>query len=165
MATAYQKEELEVEIFPASPEFIGRNVVDIISHRAPLSLPPTSFMTSSKNISSPREEQRSGQGVPAKAMVYLSHSYVKPGCPWDEYIERMELGMSEASPLGISTSYLLNDVCPWLKHGTSLRVGCTGTSPPSSQPEVGETERAKTQRRAVEIDFQHQGTACSDLGF
>jgi hypothetical protein len=58
-----------------------------------------------------------GPGVVANVMVYLSRTFVTPGDPWDEYTERMELGIREASQLGVSISYLRDVVRLWLKVG------------------------------------------------
>ncbi|KAK3943536.1 hypothetical protein QBC46DRAFT_419930 [Diplogelasinospora grovesii] len=109
---AYQKVELEVEFFPASPDFLGRDVTDIIRCGG---LPVT-----------PGKQSDDGQGVPAKVMVYLSAEYVSPGRPWDEYIERMELGLQCALRMGISETYVELHVRPWLRTGKGTRGGGGG---------------------------------------
>jgi gamma-glutamylcyclotransferase len=153
--TAYQKTELEVEFFPASPTLLGRDVTDIVDNRdssspalgpalgrpsasrdEPLTGLPAivrrgigSLLTrfeeyEIKEERPPSVEPKSTsetRGVPAKAMVYLSTRFVQPDRPWDEYIDRMELGLREALRLGISDAYVRKEVRPWLKVGKGVR--------------------------------------------
>jgi hypothetical protein len=61
------------------------------------------------------------RGEMTKVMVYLSSVYAKDGYPWDEYIERMELGLQEALKLGISKTYVQKCVRPYLRTGRGER--------------------------------------------
>jgi Gamma-glutamyl cyclotransferase, AIG2-like len=61
------------------------------------------------------------RGELTKVMVYLSSVYAKDGYPWDEYIERMELGLQEALKLGISETYVQKCVRPYLRTGRGER--------------------------------------------
>jgi len=60
-------------------------------------------------------------GEPAKALVYLSQNYVQDDLPWDEYIDRMELGLDEALKQGISKDYIKTAISPFLRRGRGVR--------------------------------------------
>jgi gamma-glutamylcyclotransferase len=66
-----------------------------------------------------------GPGVSAEAMVYLSEVYVSSGLPWDEYIVRMENGITEALRFGISPVYVERQVRPLLREGKGVRGAST----------------------------------------
>ncbi|KAF2834145.1 hypothetical protein M501DRAFT_903489, partial [Patellaria atrata CBS 101060] len=107
--TAYQKVDVEIELFQAPPSLLGRDVANIVRyrrHRQPSVL---------------QDSESWPRGTPATALVYLSNKYTSPGMPWDEYILRMEEGLREALRIGISKAYVDRDVRPWLVEGKGSR--------------------------------------------
>lgn len=165
--TAYQKELLEIEFFPAAAELLGRDVTDILRYRpapevAPGShfedpsqipkQPPTDSIDSSAPDSGISTTSRfpliepisshSTTGEFTKAMVYLSTRYVQDGQPWDEYIERMESGILEAASLGISWHYFEQDVLPSLQIGRGVR---------NSQPEAHPSRHNNRAKRSTHV--------------
>ncbi|KAK6542375.1 hypothetical protein TWF694_006332 [Orbilia ellipsospora] len=107
--TAYSKKILDIEFFPAPISLLGRLLTEIVQ-RPILPTPLQQLAT-----------QTSVGGEITQALVYLSSDYVQPGLPWDEYIQRMELGLQNALALGISSAYVENDVGPTLKTGRGVR--------------------------------------------
>ncbi|KAK6334255.1 hypothetical protein TWF730_003470 [Orbilia blumenaviensis] len=105
--TAYTKEEIFVEFFPAQAALLGRTVADLVRYPPP---PPTGL------------ENQDKDGEAVLAMVYLSTQHVTPGRPWDEYVIRMEQGVHQAMQLGVSSDYLEEEILPLLKPGRGNRL-------------------------------------------
>lgn len=47
-------------------------------------------------------------------MVYLSEKHTTDAPPWAEYRTRMQMGVKDAMMLGISQSYVDNEIEPYL---------------------------------------------------
>ncbi|KKY20949.1 putative aig2 family protein [Phaeomoniella chlamydospora] len=146
--TAYQKRLLQVSLHGVQPTWAGRKVVDITSNRTPTPWRPVDTLTSvvfgpantqKTNRSGPRASEtdkvvtrcysdsalqgntgRSG-GQPALALVYLSEKNRKPGYPWDEYIDRMRLGIEEAVQVGMAREPMERSATPYLQRGKGVR--------------------------------------------
>ena len=99
---AYQKDSLEVEVFTASIDHVGRAVPDLAQHLLDSEQYPAQPQNSSQSTNV--------QGQLTEALVYLSPDYVKDDEPRDEYIDRMNAGIIDARKLGMSNSYI--DTCP-----------------------------------------------------
>lgn len=100
---AYEKVELEIELFPAPSSLPETKVASIAQDR-----------TYRQTLPSAHQQQQQQQPKPATALVYLSTEYTSPGQPWDEYILRMEKGLDEALRMGVSEAYVNQVVRPWL---------------------------------------------------
>lgn len=73
--TAYQKEELEVEFFPAAPDLVGRDVVDIVRNRMPLDSPSAPGLAI-PDVTTEDEEQKST--LQPSQFQFRSHSATAP---------------------------------------------------------------------------------------
>ncbi len=87
--------------------------------------PPRARRSSRKSSLEAKEtantKETAGKGAVAKVLVYLSREYVKPGFPWNEYIERMKCGLDEAVQQGISPGYADEVREQWLCAGKGVR--------------------------------------------
>ena len=107
--TAYEKYMLGIELFTTPIEYVARAVSELA----------TELEANNLRRSAPRE--RSGydnseglqhhsfatfKGQSTLALVYLSTKHVREGKPWDEYIDRMNLGIIDACKLGLSDRYV-----------------------------------------------------------
>jgi gamma-glutamylcyclotransferase len=102
-----------------------------------------------------------GKAEQVRALVYLSN-VTKPSDPWDEYVDRMKLGLTEALSLGISQRYVDIDVRPLL-NGRGPRPVKTAVRPYNGRkvttnnrgrPETGPKARVgenRTRREDVSI--------------
>lgn len=137
---AYQKVVLDVALFPPAEKggLRGRRIMEIVEERkkrsqetlealmdgeeegdrANAEVPATNAAEAAAEVPGMSTEP---VPEPAKALVYLSDVYTTPDRPWDEYITRMELGLQEALDLGVSQTYVDNEVRPFLVEGKGVR--------------------------------------------
>ncbi len=92
--------------------------------------PPGARRSSQKSSLEAKEiantKETAGRGAVAEVLAYLSKEYVKPGLPWDEYIERMKCGLDEAVQQGISPGYAGEVREQWLRAGKGVRSATGG---------------------------------------
>lgn len=60
------------------------------------------------------------RGQFTQTLVYLSHTYVQEGKPWDEYIDRMNAGIIDARKLGMTDRYIENCLRRYIKYRALL---------------------------------------------
>ena len=124
---AYRKGSLEVEVFTASIDHVGRAVPELAQH----------LLDSEQYPAQPQNSSQSTNlhGQLTKALVYLSPDYVTDSEPRDEYIDRMNAGIIDARKLGMSRFYIDTCLRPFIKYrdlpfqgNTSTRHRATGNS-------------------------------------
>jgi hypothetical protein len=94
----YDKEYKTIQRFQAPKLIRNCQVTDIVREGGP-----------EATLRSGTEEQlrRDGSSEIVTALVYLSTIYVTDGRPKEEYVHRMEMGLSDAGRLGMSPSYII----------------------------------------------------------
>lgn len=94
----YDKEYKTIQLLQAPKLIRNCQVTDIVREGGP-----------EATLRSGTEEQlrRDGSSGIVTALVYLSTIYVTDGRPKEEYVHRMEMGLSDAGRLGISPSYII----------------------------------------------------------
>ena len=107
--TAYEKWLLEIELFTTPIEHVARAVPELAKELE------TNNLRRSASRKTPGYDNSGGlqhhspttsRGQYTPALVYLSTKHVREGKPWDEYIDRMNLGIIDACKLGLSDRYI-----------------------------------------------------------
>lgn len=91
---SYEKEILDVEISLPNAAVAGRRVSEIIGYGL-----LRGSVDGERQVTSVR-------GEPLQALVYVSRRYTTEGDPRDEYVDRMNLGVTDALKLGVSEEYV-----------------------------------------------------------
>ena len=133
---AYEKGELEVELYATPVRLVGRDVMEIVldrrlerirregraaasragaSNRRASSVPACGGVaTRWLGPGGAQESERRPLGEMTKALVYMSTTFIVDGQPRNEYVDRMRSGLSDARVLGMSQQYEKESVSPFL---------------------------------------------------
>ena len=107
--TAYEKYMVEIELFTTPIEHVARAVPELAKELE------ANNLRRSASRNKPGYDNSGGlqhhslttpRGQSTLALVYLSTKHVREGKPWDEYIDRMNLGIIDAYELGLSDRYI-----------------------------------------------------------
>ena len=98
--TAYVKETFPVEIFRTSPLIAGRRSKEVSEyiHQHPAETQQQGASRTSTSQSEPPEQ--------VQALVYINWDRTENGQPRTEYINRIDLGITDALKLGVSPNFL-----------------------------------------------------------
>ena len=96
--TAYQKRNLDIEVFTTPIEHVARAVPQLVKD-----------LEASESYGTPfplQDQSLTLSGQYTKALIYVSTNHVQEGRPRDEYIDRMNAGIIDARKLGVSDRYI-----------------------------------------------------------
>lgn len=115
---AYEKKDMPVEIRRAVPSLYRRPTAWIMAHGGVKEV--LDATVDEQHVEIPTT-------VEPEVLVYVSETFITNGDPWDEYIDRINLGLMDAELLGMDAAYVANCIRPFIPEGSS--------EAPSSSPE------------------------------
>lgn len=84
--------------------------------------------------------RQNAETIVRDVLVYISSRYITAAYPREEYVERLNLGFTDALDLGISDDYIKMFIRPWLPHSGNTIATKSGQNQRQSQQQ--QTKRA-----------------------
>ncbi|KAH8169864.1 gamma-glutamyl cyclotransferase, AIG2-like domain-containing protein [Sarocladium implicatum] len=106
---AYEKKQIAVEIRQAAPALYRRPTAWIVAHGGVKGI---------LDVTADEPPVESPTTIELEVLVYVSESFVTIGKPWDEYVDRINLGLMDAELLGLDPAYIANCIRPFIPEGS-----------------------------------------------
>ncbi|KAH0547712.1 hypothetical protein FGG08_000201 [Glutinoglossum americanum] len=103
----YSKEYKSLQLYRASEVLHCRPVPWIVKKGG-----PAKVLLDAQQVGESVEEQK--ETTEHDVLVYISSRYVTEGDPWEEYIERINLGVADAADLGVSEGFIQRFIRPYI---------------------------------------------------
>jgi hypothetical protein len=137
---AYAKVYCSITLYPPPPALFRRPTAWIVEKGGPRTL-----LKRAKK--SGRDIQEQPACVKTGVLVYISPDYITDGPPWEEYIERINLGVDDAVVMGVNPAFFQNFVRPYVperpgnKATEEIRVLGAGLDDAGASAKTAETHR------------------------
>ncbi|ODA83271.1 hypothetical protein RJ55_01783 [Drechmeria coniospora] len=105
---AYEKRYLPILLHRASGTLYRRPVSWIVSKGGPAAVCRQAKCAAQELLVSPGQQRHDD------ALVYISFRHVEDSVPKEEYIDRINLGLADASVLGMKDDYIRNCIRPYI---------------------------------------------------